>query len=91
MDEVLSYASARLGREPSLKLVDFLVKKGLFRIIPITLDLFTRAVRVFEENVPVLSFTDAASLVAARTYGIDYIATLDETLARHYPSIYPSG
>jgi len=90
VDEVLSYASTRLGRESSLKLLDFLVKKGLFRIIPVTLDLFSHAVRVFEENVPALSFTDAASLVAARTYGVDYIATLDEALARHYPSIYPS-
>jgi len=60
----------------------------VFRIIPATLDVFNEAVKTYEKYLPGPSFTDATTLVAARLYGIDYIATLDEFLAGLYPSLH---
>lgn len=91
VDEALSYAAARLGVGPAEKLLDLLLRRNVFRIIPVTLDIFNTAARIYEENLPKLSFTDATTVAVARVYGVDYIATLDEELARHYPSITPEG
>jgi hypothetical protein len=61
----------------------------VFRIIPITLDVFNKAIGLYEQNLPKLSFTDARTLVVAKIYNIDYIATIDETLAKMHPSLHP--
>ncbi len=90
VDEVLSYAAARLGREPGLKLGKLLLEHRLFHIIPVTLDTVLDAWTLYQRHAPSLSFTDATSLVIAKTYDIDYIITLDEPLARLHPSIIPT-
>ena len=68
IDEVLSYAAARLGEEASLKL-------------PVTLDIFHRAWPLYREHLLRLSFTDATSLIIAQTYRIETIITVDSYLA----------
>jgi len=57
--------------------------------VSVTLDIFNTAARIYEEHLPMLSFTDAATLAAARAYRVDYIATLGEYLASLYPSLTP--
>ncbi|WP_110138740.1 type II toxin-antitoxin system VapC family toxin [Hyperthermus butylicus] len=89
VDEVLSYAAARLTPEDARKLLDLLVHRQVFRIIPLTLDVFNRAVKLYEQALPRLSFTDATAVVAAKLYDVDYIATMDERLADMHPSLYP--
>jgi len=89
VDEVLTYAARRLGREAGEKLGTILLEKHVFHIIPVTLDTVLRAWRLYRQHLPRLSFTDATTLVVAETYDIDYIATLDEPLSSLYPSIAP--
>ena len=90
IDEALSYASARLSENDARKLLSLLVHRSLFRIIPVTLDVFNTAVEIYERNLGKrLSFTDAATLAVAKLYDIDYIATLDTVLASMHPSLYP--
>ncbi len=89
VDEALSYAAARLGEEASRRLLRLLVEEGVFRILPVGIDIFAKAVETYRRHLPRLSFTDATSLEAARAYRIDYIATLDGYLASLYPSIHP--
>ena len=91
IDEVLSYAAARLGREPALRLGEALLERRLFRIAPVTVDLVLRAWEIYRDHLPRLSFTDASSIAVAEAYEIDYIATVDSELARLYPSISPGG
>ncbi len=87
IDEVLTYASKRLGKEASLKLGKAFFELNLFRIIPTTLDIVIKAWECFKEHVPNLSFTDCTILEIARTYKVDYIVTLDHKLASLYPSM----
>ena len=89
VDEVLSYAASRLGREAGLKLGKLLLEKRIFHIIPVTLDTVLDAWTLYQRHLPRLSFTDATSLAIAKTYNIDYILTLDEELATLHPSITP--
>ncbi len=87
VDEVLTYMASRGGREAALRAGMLFFEKRAFRIIPVTLDIFYEAWRVFEKHAPRLSFTDATSLVVAEAYGLRYIATFDEYLASLYPSL----
>ncbi|NOZ88574.1 MAG: type II toxin-antitoxin system VapC family toxin [Crenarchaeota archaeon] len=89
VDEALSYAASRLGRDAAEKLLSLLVRRRLLHIIPVTIDVFSEAVEVYEAHLPRLSFTDATTLVVARSYRIDLIATLDRELAALHPSITP--
>ena len=91
VDEALSYLAARRLEDAARRLLDAFMHRSLFRIVPVTLDVFTRAARIYEEHLPRLSFTDATSLAAAQAYKIDYIATLDVYLASLYPSLTPPG
>jgi len=87
VDEVLTYMAARGGREAALRAGTLFFEKRAFRIIPVTLDLFYEAWSLFQRHAPSISFTDAASLAVAEAYGLRYIATFDEELARLYPSL----
>ncbi len=89
IDEVLSYAARKLGSEAGRKLGELLLERRLFHIIPVTLDTVLDAWQLYRRYLPLLSFTDATSLTVAKTYGLDYIVTLDEPLANLYPSITP--
>jgi len=89
VDEALNYASARLSPRDAEKLLHFLLERDAVRILPVSIDVFTRAVEVYRQHLPRLSFTDATTLVTARLYKIDYIATLDKYLAHQHPSIAP--
>jgi predicted nucleic acid-binding protein len=89
VDEVLSYAAARLGREAGLRLGELLLEKRVLRILPVTLDLVLEAWGIYRSHLPRLSFTDATTVAAARLYCIDYIATVDGYLAGLYPSLSP--
>jgi len=89
VDEALSFAAARLGREPALRLGALFFEKRVFRIIPVTFDLVLEAWEVYRSHLPRLSFTDAATVVAARAYRVDYLATLDGDLALLHPSVTP--
>ncbi len=87
IDETLSYAATRLGKEAGLKLGKLLLEKRIFHIIPVTLDIVLDAWILYQRHLPHLSFTDATSLAIAKTYNIDYIITLDKPLASLHPSI----
>ncbi len=89
VDEVLSYAAKKLGSQAGLKLGKLFFEKRVFRVIPVTLDILWEAWTVYRDNLPKLSFTDATTLVAARVYGVDYIATVDTELSKLYASITP--
>jgi len=91
VDEVLSYLAGRRLEDAARRALDAIMRRGLFRIVPVTLDIFNTAARIYEEHLPMLSFTDATTLAAARAYRVDYIATLDEYLASLYPSLTPQG
>ncbi len=91
IDEVLSYAAARLGGDVGVRLARLFFEEKPLRIIPVTMDVVLRAWRVYEKHYPGLSFTDATTLVVAELYEIDYIATVEREglLAKLYPSITP--
>ncbi|UXD21728.1 nucleotide-binding protein [Ignicoccus pacificus DSM 13166] len=87
IDEVLSYASRRLGREGCLKLGSLFFEKNAFRVIPTTLDIVIKAWEIYKERAPALSFTDSTLLQVAKTYKVDYLVTLDRRLGVLYPSM----
>ena len=87
VDEVLTYMLSRGGAEAALKAGRLLLERRVFRILPVSIDVFLEAWRVFRENLPRLSFTDASTVAATKAYSIDYIATFDEDLASLHPSI----
>ncbi|AEM38999.1 PilT protein domain protein [Pyrolobus fumarii 1A] len=91
IDEVLSYAAARLPGDAGLKLGELLLEKRILHIIPVTLDIVLEAWRVYKSHYPGLSFTDSTSIVVAKTYGIDYIATVETSglLPKLHPSLTP--
>ena len=90
IDETLSYAASRLGREAGLRLGRLLLERRVFHIIPVTLDTVLEAWSLYQRHLPRISFTDATSLAVAKSYSISYIATLDKPLSTLYPSITPS-
>lgn len=64
---MLSYASARLSEGDARKLLDFLIHKNLFRIIPVSLDVFNSAIKIYEKSLSKrLGFTDATTLAIAQ-------------------------
>ncbi len=77
IDEVLSYAAARLGGDVSVRLGTLLLERRIFRLIPVTLDIVLDAWSLYRRHYPTLSFTDATSIVVARVYDIDYIVTVE--------------
>ncbi len=87
VDEVLTYMARRGGREAALKAGALFFEKRVFRIIPVTVDVFEAAWELFRRHAPRISFTDATSVEAARSYNLRYIATFDEELSKLYPSI----
>lgn len=89
VDEVLSYAATRLTPSDARKLLNILIHRQAFRIIPVTIDIFNAAAELYERELPRLSFTDATTITVARLYSIDYIATLDKDLAEMHPSLHP--
>ena len=89
IDEVLSYAARKLGRDPAVRLGSLLLEERVLRIIPVTLDIVLDAWVLYRRHAPRLSFTDATTLAVAETYSIDYIMTVDEALAALHPSIAP--
>jgi len=93
IDEVLSYAAARLGGDAGLRLGSLLLEKRVFHIIPVTLDVLLEAWEVYRSRYPRLSFTDATSVAVARSYNIDYIVTVEVRgeLPRLHPSLTPPG
>ncbi len=91
VDEVLTYMAARGGRDAALRAGKLFFEKRAFRIIPVTLDVFMEAWGLFSKHAPRISFTDATSVVVAKLYGLEYIATFDAELASLYPSIGASN
>ncbi len=91
VDEVLTYMASRGGREAALRAGKLFFEKRAFRIIPVTLDIFNEAWSLFAAQAPRISFTDATSIVAAKLYNLDYIATFDSELAKLYPSLGASN
>lgn len=86
VDEVLTYLASRSPQAAEKAGVLFFERR-VFRIVPVSIDVFQAAWETFRRHLPQLSFTDATTVEAAKAYGIDYIATLDEQLASLYPSI----
>ena len=91
IDEVLSYAAARLPGDAGLKLGRLFFEEKVLRVIPVTMDIVLRAWRLYERHYPGLSFTDATTLAVADVYEIDYIATVEKEglLAKLHPSLTP--
>ncbi len=93
VDEVLSYAAARLAGDTGVKLGELLLERRVFRLIPVTLDIVLDAWSLYRRHYPSLSFTDATSIIVARVYGIDYIVTVETrgAMPRLHPSLTPPG
>jgi len=88
VNETLTYLLSRGGPEAALRGGRlFFGSSAPLRVLPVSIDVFVRAWETFRRHLPRLSFTDATTLEAARAYGVDYIATLDEALAGLYPSL----
>lgn len=86
VDETLTFLASR-SAEAARRAGALFFEKPVFRILPVSIDVFNAAWVLFQRHLPVLSFTDATTVEAAKAYGVDYIATLDEPLARLYPSL----
>ena len=86
VDETLTFLAAR-NPEAARRAGSILFDRPVLRILPVSIDVFNAAWRLFQRHLPELSFTDAATVEAAKAYGIDYIATLDQPLARLHRSL----
>jgi len=89
VSEALTEVLRRAGREAAVRAGRLLLEVRPFTILHVSDDVLEEAWRIFREASFDIVFGKALLVACAKAYNIEYIATLDENLARLYPVIAP--